>query len=99
MRQVYIPRSGSPEVLCLRDVPPPPLTDTTIRLAVQAIGVNFAAIMACQRLYPDCPRPPVVGYEVAGTLAAAEPGHAAQYVCACLATPLHAPLPPAALTQ
>jgi NADPH:quinone reductase-like Zn-dependent oxidoreductase len=71
MRQVYIPRYGPPEVLCLRDVPAPTLTDATVRLSVQAIGVNFADIMARQGLYPDCPRPPVVvGYEVAGTLEA-----------------------------
>jgi NADPH:quinone reductase-like Zn-dependent oxidoreductase len=40
-----------------------------VRIAVQAIGVNFADIMARQGLYPDCPKPPVVvGYEVAGTV-------------------------------
>jgi NADPH:quinone reductase-like Zn-dependent oxidoreductase len=42
---------------------------------VQAIGVNFADVMARQGLYPDCPKPPVVvGYEVAGTIDAIGPG-------------------------
>ena len=71
MRQVCIPHYGPPEVLCLQEVPDSPLPANAVRVAVQAIGVNFADIMARQGLYPDCPRPPVVvGYEVAGTLEA-----------------------------
>ena len=69
IRQVCIPRYGPPEVLCVQEVPEPVLTAGTVRIAVQAIGVNFADIMARQGLYPDCPKPPVVvGYEVAGTV-------------------------------
>jgi synaptic vesicle membrane protein VAT-1 len=72
-RQVCIPWYGPPEVLCLQEVevPDSPLPADAVRVAVQAIGVNFADIMARQGLYSDCPRPPVVpGYEVAGALEA-----------------------------
>ncbi|MGQ4810459.1 2-haloacrylate reductase [Candidatus Entotheonellaceae bacterium PAL068K] len=69
MRQVCIPRYGPPEVLRLQEVPDPPVGPQGVGIAVQAIGVNFADIMARQGLYPDCPKPPVVvGYEVAGTV-------------------------------
>ena len=44
-------------------------------IAVQAIGVNFADVLARQGLYPDCPKPPVVvGYEVAGVVEAVGEG-------------------------
>jgi len=46
-----------------------------VRIAVQAIGVNFADVLARQGLYPDCPKPPVVvGYEVAGSVEAVGEG-------------------------
>jgi len=46
-----------------------------VRIAVQAIGVNFADVLARQGLYPDCPKPPVVvGYEVAGVVEAVGEG-------------------------
>ena len=49
--------------------PEPRVTPGTVRIAVQAIGVNFADVLARQGLYPDCPKPPVVvGYEVAGVV-------------------------------
>jgi NADPH:quinone reductase-like Zn-dependent oxidoreductase len=75
IRQVCIPRYGPPEVLCVQEVPEPVVAAATVRIAVQAMGVNFADIMARQGLYPDCPKPPVVvGYEVAGTIDAVGPG-------------------------
>ncbi len=38
---------------------------------VKAAGINFADLMARIGLYPDAPKPPcVIGYEVAGTIAA-----------------------------
>ena len=40
-----------------------------VRIAVHAIGVNFADVLARVGLYPDAPSPPVVvGYEVAGVI-------------------------------
>ncbi len=48
-----------------------------VRIAVRAIGVNFADVLARVGLYPDAPRPPaVVGYEVAGVVDAV--GHAVE---------------------
>src|SRR5919198_785444 len=75
MRQVCIVRHGPPEVLKLQGAPDPRVTPGTVRVAVQAIGVNFADVMARQGLYPDCPKPPVViGYEVAGVVEAVGEG-------------------------
>jgi NADPH:quinone reductase-like Zn-dependent oxidoreductase len=46
-----------------------------VLIDVRAAGINFADIMARMGLYPDAPKPPcVVGYEVAGTVAAVGPG-------------------------
>jgi NADPH:quinone reductase-like Zn-dependent oxidoreductase len=46
-----------------------------VLIEVQAAGINFADTMARTGLYPDAPKPPcVVGYEVAGTVAACGDG-------------------------
>ncbi|HTI37527.1 MAG TPA: medium chain dehydrogenase/reductase family protein [Vicinamibacterales bacterium] len=75
MRQVVIPRHGSPDVLELREAPVPEPGEGQVRIRVRAAGVNFADILARIGLYPDAPRPPaVVGYEVAGIVDAAGPG-------------------------
>jgi len=75
MRQVCILRHGPPEVLTLQGVPDPCAAPGTVRIAVHAIGVNFADVLARQGLYPDCPKPPVViGYEVAGVVEAVGEG-------------------------
>ena len=75
MRQVCILRHGPPEVLTLQGVPDPCVAPGTVRIAVHAIGVNFADVLARQGLYPDCPKPPVVvGYEVAGHIEAVGEG-------------------------
>lgn len=75
MRAVYIERSGSCDMLRLREVPPPAPGPGQVAIAVRAAGVNFADILARQGIYPDCPPYPcVVGYEVAGTVTAAGPG-------------------------
>jgi NADPH:quinone reductase-like Zn-dependent oxidoreductase len=71
MQQVWITRYGPPEVLELREAatPHPPPGEVLIKVA--AAGINFADIMARLGLYPDAPKPPcVVGYEVAGEIAA-----------------------------
>lgn len=69
MRQVWIPRIGSPEVLEVRTGPDPEPGPGEIRIRVAASGVNFADCMARMGLYPDAPKlPAVVGYEVAGTV-------------------------------
>ena len=78
MRQIWIPRTGGPEVLDLREAPDPTPAAGEVLIAVEAAGVNFADVMARQGLYPDAPPlPAVVGYEVAGTVAAVGAGVAA----------------------
>ena len=67
MRQVVIPRHGSPDVFEMRECADPLPGESDVRIRVRAAGVNFADILARLGLYPDAPKPPcVVGYEVAG---------------------------------
>ena len=68
MRALVITEHGGPEVLKVEERPdsqqPGP---GEVRVAVKAIGVNFADLMARSGLYQDAPPPPcVVGYEFAG---------------------------------
>lgn len=75
MRQVWIPRTGGPEVLEVREAPTPEPGRGRVRVAVEAAGVNFADVLARQGLYPDAPPlPAVVGYEVAGRVDAVGEG-------------------------
>jgi len=67
MRQVVIPRFGTPDVLEMRQLPDPSPGAGDLRIRIRAAGINFADILARLGLYPDAPKPPmVVGYEVAG---------------------------------
>ncbi len=71
MRQVWITRTGPPEVLELREAVDPAPRAGEVQIRVRAIGINFADIMARLGLYPDAPKlPAVVGYEVAGDISA-----------------------------
>lgn len=75
MRQVWITKPGSPDVLELREGPLPAPGAGQVRIAVEAIGVNFADIMGRLGLYPDAPRGPhVPGYEVSGRVDMLGPG-------------------------
>jgi NADPH:quinone reductase-like Zn-dependent oxidoreductase len=76
VRVVEITRHGPPEVLQVREraAPERPLGDQVL-VDVKAVGINFADTLARIGLYQDAPKPPcVVGYEVAGTVAAVGPG-------------------------
>jgi synaptic vesicle membrane protein VAT-1 len=69
VRQIFIPRTGGPEVLELREAADPEPKAGEVRIRVKASGVNFADIMARMGLYPDAPPlPAVVGYEIAGVV-------------------------------
>ena len=69
MRQVWIPKTGGPEVLEVREAPDPEPGPGAVRIRVAAAGINFADLLARMGLYPDAPKlPAVVGYEVAGTV-------------------------------
>jgi NADPH:quinone reductase-like Zn-dependent oxidoreductase len=58
-------------VLQVQERPEPPVGPGEVAIDVRAAGINFADLMARLGLYPDAPKPPcVVGYEVAGTVAA-----------------------------
>jgi NADPH:quinone reductase-like Zn-dependent oxidoreductase len=66
MRQIWISKSGPPEVLVVRETPDPQPASGEMRIRVEASGVNFADVMGRMGLYPDLPPIPVVpGYEVA----------------------------------
>src|SRR5215218_11509330 len=76
MRALVITKHGGPDVLAVQDWPgrDRPLGGEVL-IDVKAAGLNFAEMMARLGLYPDAPKPPcVVGYEVAGTVAAVGPG-------------------------
>jgi len=67
MRQIWIPKTGEPEVLEVREAQDPEPLAGEVRVRVRASGVNFADVLARMGLYPDAPPlPAVVGYEVAG---------------------------------
>lgn len=75
MKSVWIPRTGPPEVLEVRDGPDPTPGPGQVLVRVRAAGVNFADVMARLGLYPDAPKLPcVVGYEVAGLVEQTGPG-------------------------
>src|ERR1700729_296488 len=81
MRQIWISKSGPPEVLVVKAAPDPHPAAGELRVRVQASGVNFADIMGRLGLYPDLPRTPVVpGYEIAGRVDAAGAGVDAGWV-------------------
>jgi NADPH:quinone reductase-like Zn-dependent oxidoreductase len=69
MRQIWITKAGSPEVLQVREAPDPTPGPGEVRIRVRAAGINFADLMARLGLYPDAPKIPcVVGYEVSGVI-------------------------------
>ncbi|HSP98886.1 MAG TPA: zinc-binding dehydrogenase [Candidatus Dormibacteraeota bacterium] len=75
MRAVVITRHGVPEVLEVQERPAPTAGAGEVLIDVRAAGINFADVMARMGLYADAPKPPcVVGYEVAGTVAAVGAG-------------------------
>jgi NADPH:quinone reductase-like Zn-dependent oxidoreductase len=75
VRTVVITRHGPPESLQVQERPEPQPGPGQVLIDVRAAGINFADLMARLGLYPDAPKPPcVVGYEVAGTVAAVGEG-------------------------
>jgi NADPH:quinone reductase-like Zn-dependent oxidoreductase len=75
MRQVWITKAGSPEVLQVKEAPDPVPKAGEVRVRVEAAGVNFADIMGRMGMYPDLPGIPiVVGYEVGGRVDAVGEG-------------------------
>jgi NADPH:quinone reductase-like Zn-dependent oxidoreductase len=75
MRALVLVKHGPPEqALEVRDWPDPVAGKGEVLVDVRAAGLNFADVMARAGLYPDAPKPPcVMGYEVAGLVAAVGP--------------------------
>jgi synaptic vesicle membrane protein VAT-1 len=75
MRQIWIPRTGGPEVLELRESPDPEPGVGEVRVRVEAAGVNFADVMARVGLYRGALEVPgVPGFEAAGRVDATGAG-------------------------
>jgi NADPH:quinone reductase-like Zn-dependent oxidoreductase len=69
MRQVLIPKTGSPDVLTVVERPDWPIKDGQVRVETRFCGINFADLLARKGLYPDAPPLPcVVGYEASGVV-------------------------------
>lgn len=74
MKAVQVTKSGGPEVLKVLDLPEPTPGDGQVVVEVEAAGVNYADVMSRRGLYPLAPPPPfVLGFEIAGTVAAVGP--------------------------
>lgn len=59
----------------IKEVPEPTLSEGTVKIKVEAFGLNFADVMARQGLYQDCPPlPTVLGYDVVGSVVEVAPG-------------------------
>ncbi|NNF57163.1 MAG: hypothetical protein HKN04_02885 [Rhodothermaceae bacterium] len=56
MQQVWIPQTGAPDVLELREATDPTPRSGEVLIAVEAAGINFADILARQGLYHSCMR-------------------------------------------
>ncbi len=75
MRALTLTKHGGPEVLQIRESADPVPKPGEVLIAVKRAGLNFADIAARVGLYPDAPPPPtVLGYEVAGLVAAVGDG-------------------------
>src|ERR1700722_6426936 len=75
MRQIWITRTGAPEVLAVKEAPDSQPKAGEVRVRVEASGINFADILGRLGLYPDLPPIPVVpGYEVSGRVDAVGAG-------------------------
>jgi NADPH2:quinone reductase len=69
MKALVISRLGGPEVLEVRDVPPPELANEQKLVRGLAGGINFADLMTASGGYSGTPPPPLVaGREFSGTL-------------------------------
>jgi NADPH:quinone reductase-like Zn-dependent oxidoreductase len=76
VRALVLHKHGPPDrALEIRDWPEPSPGEGQVLIDVRAAGINFADLLARVGLYPDAPKMPcVMGYEVAGTVAAVGPG-------------------------
>ena len=72
MRAVILTKFGDESVMKIGDVPPPPLGEHDIRIAVKAAGVNRADVLQRQGHYPPPPgASEILGMECAGIVSEA----------------------------
>ncbi len=70
MRAVVLERLGGPDVLVVRDVPPPIAVEGQEVVDVRAVGINFLELLVRRGEYPQAPDLPwIPGLEVAGETA------------------------------
>jgi NADPH:quinone reductase-like Zn-dependent oxidoreductase len=75
VREVVVTRFGKPEVMQVRERTASEPAEGEVRVSVEAVGINFAEILARMGLYPDAGKPPFVpGYEFAGRVEATGAG-------------------------
>jgi NADPH:quinone reductase-like Zn-dependent oxidoreductase len=72
MRAVFLVRKGAAaKAFEVREIPTPVAGAGQVLIRVEAFGLNFADVMARHGMYKDAPAlPGVLGYDVAGTVAA-----------------------------
>src|SRR5580693_2339827 len=92
MRQLQAKALGAPQdVLAVADADDPPLAPGEIRIACDAVGLNFLDVTLCRGGYPGQAEPPFTpGVEVTGKVVEAAPGARVQVgdtVLACPAMP------------
>ena len=68
----YLVKNGSAnKAFELRDIHFPPIAKDELEIKVSAFGLNYADVMARNRLYRECPPlPAIIGYEVVGEVVA-----------------------------
>lgn len=75
MRAVWITKHGGLDALEVRETPDPVPRPGEVRVRAEAVGLNYAEVMARRGTYPDAPKPPcVLGYEGAGVVDAVAEG-------------------------
>lgn len=75
MRAVVCHAWGGHQDLVVEEVPPPPLGEDGVRIAIRAAGVNFADTLIIAGKYQIKPLPPFIpGFEVAGEVVECAPG-------------------------
>ncbi|HZD92934.1 MAG TPA: NADPH:quinone oxidoreductase family protein [Candidatus Sulfotelmatobacter sp.] len=75
MRAVLCREWAGPEKLVVEDVPPPPIREGVVRIAVQAAGINFADLLLISGQYQEKPPFPFTpGMEASGIIAEVGPG-------------------------
>ncbi|AXH00006.1 NADPH:quinone oxidoreductase family protein [Deinococcus wulumuqiensis] len=71
MKAMLVERTGTPDVMQLRDVPRPAPRAGQVLLRVEAVGVNFADVLNVAGQYLTAPKlPHIPGMELAGTVEA-----------------------------